>query len=78
MWTKLDAMLERFSSMISYTTSGSLIICGLTVSDLAGLVGIALGLGTFIVNWYYKAKDDRRKTKATAVCLGTDDQCSGC
>ena len=60
--------MEKHSSAISYLTGGSLFSAGaLTLNDLAMIVGIATGLGTFIVNWYYKRKEDRRQERAL-VC----------
>ena len=53
--------MDRLTTPLAYSTSGTLMVCGFTLSDLALLVGILTGLGTFIINWYYKAKDDKRK-----------------
>lgn len=46
--------MERVSSWVSYGTS---VVMGLSVSEL---VGITLGVSTFLVNWYYQAKKDKR------------------
>lgn len=53
--------MDRFTTPLAYSTSGTLMVFGFTVSDLALLVGMLTGLGTFIINWYYKDKDDKRK-----------------
>lgn len=54
--------MERHSSVISYVTSGGWFGYGaITLNDVAMVVGICTGLGTFIVNWYYKQKEDKRQ-----------------
>ena len=53
--------MDRLTTPLAYSTSGTLMVFGFTLSDLALLVGILTGLGTFIINWYYKDKDDKRK-----------------
>lgn len=55
--------MEKHASWLSYTASGSAVVCGFTLNDLGMLVGIVVGIGTFLVNWYYKAKDSKRKAK---------------
>lgn len=50
-------IMERHSSLLSYLTSA---VMGLSVSER---FGIALGIGTFLINWYYKAKEARRNAK---------------
>ena len=53
--------MEKHSSAVSYITGGSLFSWGtITLNDVAMLVGILTGLGTFVVNWYYKRKEDKR------------------
>ena len=54
-------VMEKHSSSVSYITGGSLFSWGtLTLNDVAMIVGITTGLGTFLVNWYYKRKEDKR------------------
>lgn len=60
MWLKIDSIMEKLSSPFSYTASGSLVIFGLSLNDLALLIGIITGVGTFFINWYYTAKRSRR------------------
>ena len=38
------------------TGTGMILIGGLSLSDLAIVIGIACTIGTFAVNWYYKRK----------------------
>jgi len=58
-----DHINATAASAASYTASGSLIIFGMTADDAAsvviiisGIVGIAIGLATLCINWYYQAK----------------------
>ncbi|MCD1124830.1 phage holin family protein [Jinshanibacter sp. LJY008] len=54
--------MDKYSSPASYFYSVFIALFGtLTLNDWAILVGIITGLGTFLVNWYYKRKDDKRK-----------------
>ena len=53
--------MERVTTPLAYSTSGTLMVFGFALGDLALLVGMLTGLGTFIINWYYKDKDDKRK-----------------
>ena len=46
--------MDRVTGPASYTTSAMLTIFGITVNEWLALTGIILGIGTFIVNLYYK------------------------
>ena len=53
--------MESKSSPISYITGIFTATFGsLTAQEFAIWVGIATTIGTFLVNWYYKAKEARR------------------
>ncbi len=53
--------MEKSASFFSYLTAGATAAVGaLTLQDVTMIVGIATALGTFAVNWYYKAKEARR------------------
>lgn len=52
--------MERVSSWVSYGTS---VVMGLSVSEI---VGTTLGISTFLVNWYYQAKRDKRDEKVSS------------
>lgn len=47
---------DKLSTVLSYSSSGGLIVFGVALSDWALLVGIVCTISTFLVNWYYKAK----------------------
>ncbi|CAM3864336.1 MULTISPECIES: HP1 family phage holin [Rahnella] len=48
---------ERISSACAYFIATSLTwLAGLTSQDVAFLVGSAVGIGTFLINWYYRRK----------------------
>lgn len=50
--------LERRISNLSYSMSVAVAVCGdLTLDDWVKISGIALGLATFFVNWYYRRKN---------------------
>ena len=53
--------MEKHSSVWAYLTSlGTALFGGVTLQDVALWVGIITALGTFLVNWYYKRKEDKR------------------
>lgn len=61
------------TTIVSYFTSATLFLNGLVASfvdefastPLEGKIGMALGLGTFLINWYYKRREDRRSERAS-------------
>lgn len=51
-------------SICAYITSVWTVIVGLTLNEIAILVGIFTALATFCVNWYYKHKESTAFTEA--------------
>lgn len=63
-------IMERHSGVVSYATGTGLFGLGaLSLNDIAMIVGILTGVGTFLVNWYYKRKEDKRNEQR---CKSTD------
>lgn len=56
-----DAALAAAGSKATYTGAGMTISGWFLSSEFAVLVGMMIGIGGFIVNWYYKHKQDRRE-----------------
>lgn len=49
--------MEKITSFITYSAALFLAwLGGLSPQDIAFLVGAAVGIGTFLVNWYYRRK----------------------
>lgn len=49
--------MEKLTSFITYSAALFLAWLGkLSPQDIAFLVGSAVGIGTFLVNWYYRRK----------------------
>ncbi|WP_255427283.1 HP1 family phage holin [Serratia sp. JUb9] len=49
--------MDKYSSQVSYWVASLLTAAGaLTLKDWAVLVGMAVAVGTFAINWYYKHK----------------------
>jgi len=56
--------MEKHSSLMAYITGlGTALFGGVTLQELAIWVGIITALGTFLVNWYYKAHEAARFEK---------------
>jgi len=48
---------ERISSACAYFIATSLTwLASMTSQDIAFLIGSAVGIGTFLINWYYRRK----------------------
>lgn len=57
-------IMEKYASPTAYSTGVFTALFGsMTLSDIALVVGIATTFGTFVINWYYKAKDDKRRDR---------------
>lgn len=53
--------MEKHLSVWAYLTSlGTALFGGATLQEVALWVGLITALGTFLVNWYYKAREDAR------------------
>lgn len=44
----------------SYTSSGGLIVAGLTLHDFSIVFGMVLATLTFFINWYYRHREWKR------------------
>lgn len=54
--------MEKSASVTAYVTGiSTAVFGGVTLQDVALWVGIVTTLGTFLVNWYYKSKEDARQ-----------------
>lgn len=56
-----DTAMAAFGSKATYTGATTSILGWIMSSEFGILIGIVLGVGGFIVNWYYKAKQDKRE-----------------
>ena len=57
----VDATMAAIGSKATYTGAGASILGWLMSSQAGILFGIMLGVGGFLVNWYYKHKEDKRQ-----------------
>ena len=56
-----DATMAAVGSKATYTGATTSVLGWIMSSEFGVLVGIILGVGGFLVNWYYKHKEDKRK-----------------
>jgi hypothetical protein len=47
---------SNLASQVTYSVSGVLTVFGMSLNDIALILGILLGVATFLINWYYKHK----------------------
>ncbi len=57
----IDATMAAIGSKATYTGAGTTLLGWLTSNEFAVLVGVLIGVGGFIVNWYYRHKEDKRR-----------------
>ena len=56
--------MEKHSSVWAYLAAlCTALFGGVTLQDVALWAGIITAFGTFLVNWYYKAREDDRAEK---------------
>lgn len=65
-----DRMRERITILWGTFTAAA---GALSLGDLAIIVGIICTIGSFLVTWYYKAKDDKRKDQIFRKGRVTDE-----
>ena len=57
----VDATMAAIGSKATYTGAGASVLGWLMSSQAGILVGIIIGVGGFLVNWYYRHKEDKRR-----------------
>ena len=57
----VDATMAAIGSKATYTGAGASILGWLMSSQAGILFGILIGVGGFVVNWYYRHKEDKRR-----------------
>ena len=57
----VDATMAALGSKATYTGAGASILGWLMSSQAGILFGILIGVGGFLVNWYYRHKEDKRR-----------------
>ena len=60
----IDATLAAAGSKATYTGAGAFTVGWFLSSEFGIFVGLLLGVGGFILNWYYSRKRDRREQEA--------------
>lgn len=56
-----DATMAAAGSKATYTGATTSIVGWVLSSEFGVLVGLLLGIGGFVINWYYKHKEDKRQ-----------------
>lgn len=56
-----DAAIATTATKVTYTGAGMTISGWFFSSEFAVLMGVIIGVAGFIVNWYYRHKQDRRE-----------------
>lgn len=61
--------MREYSSPGAYLGSIAAVIGSMTLQDWGIIAGILVGIGTFFLNWYYKAKELELKEKSPSVVI---------
>lgn len=61
--------MREYSSPGAYLGGIAAVIGSMTLQDWGVIVGILVGVGTFFLNWYYRAKELELKEKSTGVVI---------
>lgn len=54
-------------SAVSYISSAFTATWGFFADNPIGWIGVFIGLGTLLINWYYKHQDEQRKRERQAM-----------
>lgn len=57
----VDATLAAVGSKVTYGGATTSIFGWMTSNEFAVLIGACVAVGGFIVNWYYRHKEDKRQ-----------------
>jgi hypothetical protein len=71
--TAYETTMAAVGSKATYTGASTTVFAWMLSSEFGILLGIMLGLGGFIVNWYYKHKQDKREEVEHARRMGMYD-----
>lgn len=56
--------MEKYSQVATHAGAYSAVYGGLSANEIAAYGGLVIGVVGLIINWYYKAKEDKRAEKA--------------
>jgi hypothetical protein len=56
-------IMEKYSTPTTHVGALTAFFGGLTANEIAAYGGLAIGLAGLCINWYYKAKEDRRRDR---------------
>ncbi len=59
--TTFEATMAATGSKATYTGAGASVFGWLTSNEFAVLVGVVIAVAGFLVNWYYRHKEDKRQ-----------------
>lgn len=57
----IEQTVSEISTKVTYTGAGTGALGWLLSSNFIGLVGVGVALAGFLVNWYYKHKQNQRE-----------------
>lgn len=66
----VETVIATSASKATYTGAGASVVGWMVSSEFITLAGLMLGVGGFIVNWYYKHKQDKRLQAEHEIRMG--------
>lgn len=64
--------MEKITTPLAYSSSGSLMVFGIGLSDWAVAIGALCAVVTACVNWYYRAAERRDRLQGKVRSRGSD------
>lgn len=58
----IEASAASLANKATYAGAGVTISGGIMLSEIAVILGMIIGVLGLLVNWYYRAKEDKRST----------------
>lgn len=65
-------IMEKHANLVTQGGACSAVIGGFTANEIAAVGGLLIGVLGLCMNWYYKAKEDRRAESALQRRRSTD------
>lgn len=57
----LDATISAVGSKATYAGASTSVVAWILSSEFGMLMGILIGIGGLAINWFYKAREDKRR-----------------
>ena len=74
--SEVASSVSAAASKITYGAAGTGVIGWLMSVDIITWIGVIIAFGSFVTNWYYRWKDNKRADELHAIKM-REGQCKG-